>query len=73
MIHFLVCLCMLGYYTGLATCALCVLRFAPIVFGEDVVASFGLLISQNLCRYQFLLVGRVLRCRDSFFLLFAYA
>ena len=72
MVRFLVCLCMIGYYTGLATCALCVLRFNSIVFGEDVVASFGLLISPNLCRYQFLLVGRVLRCRDSFFLLLTH-
>ena len=57
MVRFLVCLCVIEHYTGIVACALCVLRFVSIVFGEHIVASFGLLISPNLCRYQFMLVG----------------
>ena len=49
MVRFMVCLCMLGYYTGLATPTLCVLRFAQIAFGANVVASFGLL---NFCKFM---------------------
>ena len=59
MIRFWVCLCMFSEYFGLATCALCVLLFASIFFGEDIVASFWFLILHNFCRCQLLLVVRV--------------
>ena len=40
MVRFLVCLCMLGGNTGLALYSLCVLLFALIFIGEDIVANF---------------------------------
>ena len=72
MVRFWVCLCMLSEYIGLATCVLCVLLFVSIFFGEYIVASFWFLMLINFCRCQLLLVGRVSRCRGSFFLLLTH-
>ena len=58
MVHFWVCLCMLNAYIGLATCVLCVLLFALIFFGEDVVVSFWFLIYID----QFLQVSTFAGC-----------